>query len=680
MDQNEYQDIFMAESREYLQYLNEALLSLEKDPNDEEAVQQMFRSAHSLKGMAATMGYDSIASLTHTMENVLQRLRDKTLAASESLADILFHSLDTLEKLLAHLETPKEEEPQVDSLVKKLEQIQEGRPIDTKTDEKAVSATAGEDRFQMEQLAVDAYEQEIIKEAKMKGESVYAAEIFLKKDALLKSVRAFMVLRSIEELGVLIKTYPSAQDLEEDRFAESFVILLHTGRQADEIKNKIVKTPDIESIEIHEFPSGLAEENDEASQKADKALERDPGMELATKTNGNKSNHPVSASKKEKTVRVETEKLDRLINLVGELVINRTRLVGMADSQEKGGLKEATEQLDRITSDLQNAIMKLRMVPIKQVFDRFPRMVRDLAKEEHKRINLVIQGEDTELDRSIVNQIGDPLVHLLRNAVDHGIETEEDRLQKGKEAVAKILLEARHEGSYVAIEVSDDGSGLDPKKLKDTAVKKGIITQEEAASMDEREAFHLMFKNGFSTSETITDVSGRGVGMDAVKKIIEGLNGLVDVQSAAGEGTNIIIRLPLTLAIIKALLVKTNQQVMAIPLENVKENLLVKAEDIRYVKGEKAISVRDEIVPLASLHEKLSSLKEPKELSDKDVSVVVMHVGDKKAGFIVDQMVGQQEVVIKPLGDMLGKLKGIAGATVLGNGEVALILNVATLI
>jgi two-component system chemotaxis sensor kinase CheA len=643
LDVEEYKDIFLAESREYLQALNDSLLKLESEPDNRELVQEIFRSAHSLKGMSATMGYDRLTKLTHEMENILQWLRDENVSLSVELADILFGSLDLLENLIAQVENPALPDIDITPLVERISgQLSR---VDSVYDGSC------------ETLELDEFMKEVIREVLERGERVYHVTVTVQEDALLKSVRAYMVIQALEEKGVLLKVHPSVSDLEEELFGQSFSVLYQCRLEEVEIKNCLEKISEIECVQIDERTLAQLNENGEAQSGY--------------------RNEPVAAVK-EKTVRVDVGKLDKLMNMVGELVINRTQIVELGKAAGKQNIVDAAEQLDRITSDLQGAVMKLRMVPVKQVFDRFPRMVRDLSREKGKKIHFSIVGEDTELDRSIVSLIGDPLLHLLRNAVDHGIEMPQERVRVGKSPEGKIWLEARYEGSNIAVEVRDDGHGLDAGTLVRKAVDNGMVTRAEAGRLTDAEAFRLIFRNGFSTVDEITDLSGRGVGMDAVRKMMEDCGGQIDITSVAGAGTCITLRLPLTLAIIKALLVGAGGETYAVPIENIRENLLITADDIKHLHNQKVISLREDIIPLTSLEKCLMG----KESTDwpEVMPVVIVELGEKKMGLVVDELVGQQEVVIKSFGSLLGQLKGVGGATVLGNGRVALILNVATLI
>lgn len=663
MDTGEYKELFLAEAREYLQGLNTALLDLESNPANGEVLQEMFRAAHSLKGMSATMGYQLLANLTHQMENVLDFLRQGRLRTDRNVANLLFESLDLLEILLGRLDEPSACLGQVDKLVEKLRIVCDGSSEEAVFAENSVDAAI---------LSLDEYEKEMLRAGCAAGERARHLEVVLDASCLLKSVRAYMVFKLLEKYGHLVKTVPPAQELEEEQFADRFHLLILTQAADETILAELLQIAEVIKVQIRDVPgvdapaSGL---EPMASQKAEPVAEngQDEG-------NGERRNIRRPA---EKTIRVETDKLDKLINLVGELVVNRTRVVELGRIDVAAELISAVEQLDRITTDLQGAVMKLRMVPIKQVFDRFPRMVRDLSQEKGKKVNLEIRGEDTELDRSIVNQIGDPLVHLLRNSVDHGIEPPGERVQKGKPEEGTIILEARHEGSYVLIRVSDDGRGIATEGMRQKAVQKGLLSSAEAQKLSEEETLRLIFKNGFSMAEQVTDISGRGVGMDAVKTVIESMSGSVEIKTSLGEGTRFYVRLPLTLAIIKALLVDVAGEIYAIPIEAIRENLYVAPQDIKTIQGEKVITVRNEVLPLIYLGEMLGMSSGSRE---EILSVVVVEAAERKTGLVVDVLLGQQEIVIKSLSKALENIRGVAGATVLGNGRVALILDVSNLI
>jgi len=548
------------------------------------------------------------------------------------------------------------------------------------------------------ELPLNETEKENLRSALNKGGEGYLFQITLKEGVMMKSVRAYMVLRELEDNGEIITTYPSMSDLDEENFELSFLVAVVSESMAkEEVRNALLNITEIEKVDI--FPWEIKEKTGPApppSEPAPPDTEDGAGVQekpaekegKAAEAAGKKGNADKAAADKgvqdasksgvvEKTVRVETVKLDELINLVGEMVINRTQVLELGKGQSEE-LDRCLEQLDRIATDLQNASMKLRMVPIKQVFDRFPRMVRDIGKEKGKEVQLHISGEDTELDRSLINQLSDPLVHLIRNAIDHGLENAEEREKQGKNRKGNIYLMAHHEGSHVVITVEDDGKGMDPEKLKESAVRKGVITPEEAEKFRAEETYNLIFYNGFSTTETVSEVSGRGVGMDAVKNNIEAMQGSVEVSSETGEGSRFVLRLPLTLAIIKALMVKADNHVYAIPIETIRENVYMEPEQIKTIQKGWVANLRDEVIPIHFLNEMLEFpvTKEGWE----EYPVVVVASGEKVVGLIVDEMVGQQEVVIKNLGGYLRELKGIAGATVLGDGSVSLIIDVVGLL
>ncbi len=720
MDTSDFKEVFAAEARDYLQSLNENLLALETNPDDIGLLDDMFRAAHSLKGMAGTMGFSALADFTHHMENLLDRLRNGEIQVNTEVANLLFEAVDTLEAILE--QTLAEEAPDdTTNLVARLSSIQDraqggsdGITATTTGDSdttvhSAVPELGDRETVTSRKLVLDEFDKETLKQAKEQGLSSYRVTVTLKDNTLLKSVRVYTVFQALEELGSILKCFPSAQDLEDENFEREFSLLLTTHADADEVQSVIEGISEIESVLVAE-PSQLhltqREQGTETDGQGPTALENagpepslinsqgdgdedsnsnglSPAADVPSPQKGgdNSSGNGSSPQKKgrfgDKFVRVETDRLDKLINLVGELVINRTQIVEMGQQFDDGDDQNTIGQLDRITTDLQYAAMKLRMVPIKQVFDRFPRMVRDIAQSREKHVQLELFGTDTELDRTIVNQIGDPLVHLLRNSVDHGIESPSERIKAGKPEVGTIRLGARHEGSHILIELSDDGQGVDVEAIRKKATAKGLLDPERSSPLQPDEAVRLLFEPGFSTAESVSDLSGRGVGMDAVKAVVESLSGTVEMHSKPGQGTRTTIKLPLTLAIIKALLVRADGTPYAIPIQVVRENLLITPEQIKTVRQKKVIMRRGEVLPLLDLAECLGW--RPAEI-DGAISVIVVDVRGEKIAFIVDDLIGQQEIVIKSLSDLLGDIPGIAGATVLGNGQVALILDNSTLI
>ncbi len=667
----EYKDLFLAEAQEYIQTLNDCLLRLEKNPDNSDYLAEMFRAAHSLKGMAGTMGYEAITNLTHELESMLDRLRSHKLQVSTSLINLLFNAVDTIYEMVDNLDELDNYSSQVESIIEKLASWGEEGAV-RPGDRSAAKDSAARDKEEEPGTTIypdvfselGEFEKETLKQALARGEEAYQLDVELREGSLLKSVRAYMVLKAVEGHGEIIAAIPSLQDLEEERFENTFSLLLVGKPRLQELRHAIESIAEIAGLTI----TPLAEKAAVKEAVKEAAAEKAPGASGV---------QAAIAHKMEKTVRVETAKLDNLVNLVGELIINRTRVVELGKKSGDELLENSLEQLERISTDLQNAVMKLRMVPIKQVFDRFPRMVRDLSVEKGKEVELTISGEETELDRTIVNQIGDPLVHLLRNAVDHGIESAEERERLGKDRVGKIHLEAHHEGSLVVVSVKDDGAGFNPEKIAKKALAKGLVTSEELEKMDKEEITQLIFQSGFSTSDQVTDISGRGVGMDVVKTAIEALKGSVEVKSEPGKGTEVILRLPLTLAIIRTLLVRAGSEIYAIPIEAIRENLYVEPKDIKTIQRGQVITLREEVLHLHSLQEALGMSKSKEQ---EEYPVVVVKAGNKTAGLIVDEMLGQQEIVIKSLSNFVNNIKGIAGATVLGDGRVTLILDVAGLL
>lgn len=691
METNQYMEMFLEESREHLQTLNECLLELEHSPEDLSVLNEIFRSAHTIKGMSATMGFTEIAELTHEMENVLDLLRKEQLKANEDIVDTIFKCVDALEQMIENVANGDDSSMDVSELVKKLVAIAKGEPISQeKPEAKPVAAEAGKgESAQAHAQAIELNETDrnVLNSAKKSGLQAMEITVTLTPDCLLKSARAYMVMNALDELGEVIKSVPPAEELEQEKFEKSFSVVVVTGHEQSKIKDTLMNISEIADIVIEDIrevsPAQEAEEKTAAEVSKDTSTASvqtrptaQPKAEDKKKAaNGNSMEKKLKSGQ---SVRVDIEKLDSLLNLVGELVVNKARLEQIGTTHKLTELVETIEQMDRVTTDLQSVVMKVRMVPVGQVFNRFPRMVRDLSKELDKEINLTVEGEETELDRTVIDEIGDPLVHLIRNSIDHGVEHPQDRVKKGKNPIGEVGLIARHEGNNVIIIVEDDGKGINADVIKRKAVEKGMITQEEADKMDDNEAVRLVFMAGFSTAEVVTDVSGRGVGMDVVKNKIESLGGLIDVETKIDEGSKFKIRLPLTLAIIQALLVRVQQEIYAIPLGSIDSTINITQNDIKTVQNKEVILLRGQIIPIVRLVDALNVPRTEEEAAEEMFAVVV-HMGDQKAGIIVDNLVGQQEIVIKTMGKLLAGIKVIAGATILGNGQVALILDVGTL-
>ena len=681
MDTNQYMEMFLEESREHLQSLNDGLLELENTPEDLSIINEIFRNAHTLKGMSATMGYNRIAELTHEMENVLDMLRKEQLKMDETIIDILFKCVDSLEQMIESVGNGEGEDiVDVTELVSQLNGISSGKgakaaaPAAAPAPASAAPAAGGT-------IELTDTDWNVIEQARQSGLQAIEIKVTLADTCLLKSARAYMVMNALDELGDVEKSVPSAEDLEQEKFDHSFEVVLLTDAEEKAVEDALMSISEITQVEITPVPEASKEEKPAAAAPTEAkpaAAPKAPAAAAAPK----KAAAAAPAHEKKihtgQSVRVDIDKLDTLMNLMGELVINKVRLEQIGTTHRLAELTETLEQMDRVTTDLQSVVMKVRMVPVGQVFNRFPRMVRDLAKELDKEINLTIEGEETELDRTVIDEIGDPLMHLLRNSLDHGVEHPQDREAKGKPRTGEVGLIARHEGNNVVIMVTDDGKGINADVIRKKAVEKGMISQEEADNMDDADAVRLIFLPGFSTADKITDVSGRGVGMDVVRSKIESLGGHVDVETKIDEGSIFKIKLPLTLEIIQALLVKVQEEMYAIPLGSIDSTINITQDDIKTVQNKEVIVLRGQIIPIIRLGDVLNVPKSD-SADNEDIFVVIVHLGDRKAGIVVDNLIGQQEIVIKTLGKLLVGLKIISGATVLGDGRVALILDVGAL-
>lgn len=688
MDLNQYMGMFMDEAKEHLQALNECLLRLEANPNEKSSLDEIFRSAHTLKGMSATMGFHSVAELTHEMEDVLDKLRKDTLEVNEDIVNILFACVDSLEKMVEDISSSGGAEFDIKPMIARLKNISQGggsvpaaKTQDAKPKNIAVKAVCPEMELEVD-FALEEQEEHAIYTAQEEGLNIFAIQITLAEGCVLKAARTYMVMTQLENNGDVIKTIPSVQDLENENFEDSFSVLFVTTKTIEEIIKKIKEISEIAGVVGCNY---VVAEQENALGHGDNAAQDVKVKEEKVEVKENAPLAQNAASKNDKkpkgsqSVRVDIERLDDLLNLVGELVINKTRLAQIGLNNKLTELVETIEQMERVTTDLQNVVMKVRMVPVSQVFNRFPRMVRDLAREIHKDINLVITGEETELDRTVIDEIGDPLVHLLRNSIDHGIELPAEREAAGKSPTGQVSLIARYEGNNVIIEVVDDGHGIDVNKIKRKAVEKNVLTQQEVDKLDDNEALRLIFLPGFSTAEKVTDISGRGVGMDAVRNKIESLGGNIDLETNLGKGSKFKIRLPLTLAITQALMIGVAEEIYAIPLGAIDSTININENSIKTVRNKEVILLRGEIIPIVRL-DKALNIPRTEEFNQEEIFVVIVHVGTQKIGIIVDGLIGQQEIVIKSLGKLMNGIKIIAGATILGNGRVSLIIDVASLV
>ncbi|MDN5344592.1 MAG: two-component system, chemotaxis family, sensor kinase CheA [Clostridia bacterium] len=665
LDMSQYLGIFLDEAEEQLQQLDEAIVKLEQTPEDLDLLNTIFRAAHTLKGSSASMGFNHLATLTHRMESVLDALRQGKLAVSREIIDILLASLDRLRVLKDSVASGNGDEGEVGDVVGRLEAVLSGGSA-AKPQVKDSSTAA---------LTLDDVEQNVVRAAQVKGFHVYEIRVQLEEGCQMKSARAYLVFNNLKDVGEVIKSVPHTQELEAEKFDDTFTLAFVSREDADTLANIVKSISEIKAVAIK--PIILEEDRTEAAAAPVAGPEGGP----AARGNGQPAEHHTS-----QTVRVDVQRLENLMNLVGELVIDRTRLAevgnglkALLDNEDLlETLEEVSLHIGRITSDLQEEIMKARMFPIDQVFNRFPRMVRDLARKAGKEIDFIVEGRETELDRTVIEEIGDPLIHLLRNAIDHGIEEPAARLQAGKARYGTVRLRAFHQENQIVITVEDDGAGMDPEKIKSKAVASGLLSREAAARLGLREALDLIFLPGLSTSDKITDVSGRGVGMDIVRNHIEKINGTIDIRTTPGKGTCFTIKLPLTLAINRSLLVQVGGRVYAFPLANVVEIIDVTPAAIQHVHRQQVVVVRGRVLPLIYLGQALG-LKGAPPAAD-NYAVVIVGLAEKQIGFIVDSLIGEQEIVIKSLGNFIGKIPGLAGATIMGDGSVALILDVRSLV
>ncbi|MBS5885197.1 MAG: chemotaxis protein CheA [Clostridium sp.] len=678
MDVSQYMGMFLEESMDNLQTLNEALLDLEQEPDNIDKVNEIFRVAHTIKGMAATMGFSNIAELTHKMEDVLSKFREGKLQVSRNVVTVLFECLDTLERMVSNIEEGNDEEVEIENIMKSLENVGNEKISINKQEEMTEEYDTNKgDEVSKDSIniSLNEYDLSVLRQAKQNGFNGVNVEITLREDTLLKSARAFLIVQELETQGEILKSFPSTEDIENEQFDTELIFVLITTKSKEEIEEitnnisevrKVVTSyVSIEDVHPNEEPTV----QDEIVSELEKIHIKDNiSSNKVEKQDKKKDNN----KKAHQSVRVDLQRIDKLMNMVSELVIYRTRLEQIVINDKSQELIETLEQVERTTSDLQDLVMKIRMLPLEVVFNRFPRMIRDLSVELKKEINFIIEGSETELDRTVIDEIGEPLIHLLRNAADHGIETKEERITKGKNPVGTIRLVAYQEGTKALIKVTDDGAGINLEKVKAKAEKVGINTD----GLSDNDIRNLIFAQGFSTNTVVTDISGRGVGMDVVKTKISSLGGTVDVVSEEGKGSSFIIKLPLTLQIIQALLVKVGNETLAISLGFIDRVIDYKEENVKKTNGEEVIVYRDSIIPLIRLNDRLGI--ENKESKKK--FIIIVKVGEKTVGLLVDSLFGQQEIVIKPLGKTLKSLKEYIGATILGNGLVTLILDVAALI
>jgi len=685
MEVNQYLEMFIDESKEHLQACSEHLLELEKNPEDLAIVGEIFRSAHTLKGMSATMGFEDLADLTHKMENVLDAIRNEKIKVTPEILDVVFESVDHLEEMVQDIANGGDGKRDVQSTVELLKRIESG---ETPNEVAATSVIVPVSNEQTATngtteliLTYDDFEKTVLHQSFEQGYKAYEISVALREDCLLKAARVFMVFEILEKNGDVIKSSPTVDKLEEEQFDSQFYVAYISKETAEDLQKKLLKVSEVEKVEVSEIATAvfqgvnvqeLSQEQTTTSVQAAPVQEAEAKVKAADKKSPtmNKTSAPTAS----KTIRVNIERLDVLMNLFEELVIDRGRLLSIAAEVNHSELSETVERMSRTMGDLQNIILTMRMVPVETVFNRFPKMVRQLSRDLNKKINLEIIGAETELDRTVIDEIGDPLVHLIRNSLDHGIESPEIRRQKGKPEEGTVQLRAYHSGNYVFIEIEDDGAGINRDKVLAKAIQKGVVSSEVASSLSDKQINELILASGFSTADVISDVSGRGVGLDVVKTTIESLGGNISIESTQNVGSVFSIQLPLTLSIISVMLVEIEKEIYAIPLSSIIETSIIRNSDILNAHNQKVIDFRGKVVPLVFLEEVFEVPRT--ELKDDEFhSVVIVRKGEKLAGLVVDSFIGQQEIVLKSLGNYLTNIFAISGATILGNGKVALIID-----
>ncbi len=720
----EYQDIFLEEADELLQELNKNLLELERNPDDEEIINNIFRAAHSLKSSAAFVGLNDLSDLAHRMENLLQGIRDKTNTITSEVVDVIFKCFDTISEVIELVASGVEPNQNLRPLIDRINNVNDNSKVGSGAVSVVDAQSAKPKSAPVMKTTFSFSESDEIKKALSDGMACYEITVIIEESAQMKWVKGQLIAANLERDGNIVKTFPSLDDMSSDETISTFKIILLTYRNAHQVY-KGCDIDQIERIEIRDISSvqkddklllkigsplqiekqsnvdtGIADNSVEEQESTDSDDTYTNEFSIDDSADSDESEEDIFERRRGekhvdqdrrktpmlKTVKVSVDKLDLLLNNVGELVIANSGFYRLYEEIRKyagnkaisSEFKNRMEQMSRIAKDLQTGIMKTRMVPIGQVFSRFNRLVRDLAKEHNKNLELIIKGEETELDKKVIDVIGEPLLHLIRNAVDHGIETPEERARLGKAETATITLNAYQGGNQIFVEISDDGKGLDIQAIKAKVIEKKISTAEILANMDDADIYNFIFIPGFSTAKKITDISGRGVGMNVVKETVNELNGNVSIETEKSMGTRFVLTFPLTLAIIPAIMVKVRKEVYAIPLSDVIETIKIAQSDIATIEGHEVINLRGEILSLLRLNE-FVGLKSALSANQK-IPVVVVGYGNRKIGLIVDFLEGKMEIVIKSLEHNYTNVEGLAGASILGDGSICLILDIQTMI
>lgn len=665
INMSDYLDLFLQETEEQLSILETEIGKLEAEPTADR-IGSIFRAAHTVKGSSKAMGFGSYAELVHEFENVLYLVRDGSLTVNHEVGETLVRTVDTMITGKEHIASSGEDfTPELD-LVASLKMISSGKTV-------APAEAPKTEGFNWPTTVTDALAQ------LPNTDNIYTIEVTLDAECVMKYVRIFMVMNSLNGLGEVFASNPDQEKLEAEEFETTVCFLASLDSTVEEATSTLQGIGEIASVKFEKYAVGEPHE-EHVSAESTVTTEK---VEEAKAAEGDATKSDKPKREANQTIRVDVSLLDALMNLVGELVIDRTRLSQIGaniaakstDSENTDALAETIGHIARVTGELQEQIMRARMLPIDTVFQRFPRMVRDLSRKLDKQVNLIIEGGETEVDRSVIEGISDPLIHMIRNSLDHGLEDAADRAKTGKPEMGTIVLTAKHKDNAIHIELSDDGRGIDPDKLRAKAVEKGVMTKEAAARLTDRDAQLLIFHSGFSTAKEITDVSGRGVGMDIVRSNIQSMGGMIDIESTPGEGTKMILKLPLTVAIMGGLLARVGKIDYVMPIGSVLETLATSTMEVQKVCKRPVMLLRGQTVPLLKLRE-LFKVKESFDEKPADDYVVVVGSAEQKVGLVVDRLLGEQEVVIKSISKYCGELRGLSGATILGNGRVALIVDV----
>lgn len=673
----EYKDMFIEEAREHLTTLNQSLLDFEQNPSDEDALNKIFRAAHTIKGMAATLNYDPIQKLSHKTEDTLDLIRQHQINVDSDVVDLIFDCFDGIESMVEDIAVNDATDFDITSLISQLETYLEDT-VQKQNQPRNKPAAPASISLDLPKKITESLLRQLEQDR-----FVYGLHISVQKACTMKSIRAYLLLKKLDDAGDIVYSSPKRKDIEEGSFDDSFDLFYSTDADEHTVHDIVDSVSELEEKQVIPLTiedDTIALPKDHVQKK--KSIENEKENEKKSSTQPEQKNQGKEKTEsrgQSQSIRVGMDQLDEFMNLIGELVISKGRLTQISSDHNLDDLSETVSTFDRLTNQLQDKIMNIRMIPMKHIFNRFPRMVRDLSKKNGKQIEFSIEGEGIELDRTVLDEIGDPLVHLLRNAVDHGIETPEERKKKGKTASGTVGLIAERKRNHVLIKVTDDGKGIDPEKMKEVAVKKGLKTDQEVQGLSEQQALQLIFLPGLSSAEKITDVSGRGVGMDVVKSTIEKLNGVVEVQSTMNEGSTFFLRLPLTMAIFKALFIGIDQETYAIPISNIIETVKLSNEDFKTVDGQRTTVIRNEVLPVLSLKDLVKKTSDRLDTAESTYGVIIQHE-TKKFGLLVDRLIGEQEITIKNVGGSMRRTKGIAGVTITGDGRVILVLDVNTLV